>query len=958
MCYYFCMLLQSLEKIANFLLILLIFCFLPFWLLESAFFVIEDSQRTRAVEEIRLRHEKILSRIGVLDDTTAFPAMIVKKAFLRARNGGLERAKKDISDIQQRFNGALDIFFFSAEGKLIEPISSGKYGKSFMERCFKALKEISEDGETSRTGQTMLRQLLRMSDLLRVWEFQDGRAMPIGEKPSDGYFFYHCPGQSKESNFAGYIGLLRPEKYDANFPLRCALNIASQKNPEIQLGMADVESTTVVTYPKTLKNVPELISSLIKTHAGYNTFYAGENFVLSSVMRKTNGSIVAYEKLTEHTKRYFKLFFRLFMLLVSLKLFYSTWEKAQTNIRISTRIIRLFLYAVFLPAGMLLIGGYRAFQDHILVLQSNLEASMRSKLRQFDEGFPHELRRLEGVLKKMNQEVQNPGGHSRVAEIFEGLRSEKAVSHMLAIDSDGKSVFELNKPENNIIEQRFQVGRFIAKEIFRRLNQIDKVDGGTLVVESVKSMANDITSAGGWSMFQRNLGSFTPIGLGKDGGFMLFDAIYEGPEGKKMCKLVTCVVVLRDKAEAKFFDRLRDKLEKQPDFNWQVSLWANSNPISSILSGNSMQKEIIEIGREINIKQAPIRKIIENSDGKHLLIGELGQNLNLHSYIAHTSLAPIERKVKKLWQIIYAILTILFISTAGIGIMLSKQLIKPINDIGEGIKAVQRRDFTHVVPVSSGDELGKVSLLMNEVIHGMQDLSVARAIQENLFPPGELYASGLRIFGRSRTMSDVGGDYYDFIELDEDTVFGIVGDVSGHGVSAALIMGMAKCFFTLADRKNDSLNSILLDFNQFLLSTIKRLKMMTLVAFRWKKSTRTIEFANAGHIPPLIFHEDTGLLEELSLPCMPLGVSKKGKFKTGQLLLKPNDKILLCTDGLPEAVTKEKEQLGFEAFPEWFKELAEKEPMEVVDGMFEKLDHFIDGAPANDDITIICLKAD
>ncbi len=951
----------GLQRFGSFLLALLIFSVVPVSLFELALYVIQDTRWTRATEEIRIRHEKILAKVGVMDDRVAFTALTVKLALRRAQREGMARAKTDLEDMNRHFSGAIDMFYFSADGKLIEEISSRKNGRRFMESCYQALAEMCATMKPSKTNQSLLRQMLKMPHFASVVLYKDGRAMPIGQDPSAGYFFYQLPMKGSSNQFGGYMGFLDPQKIDPDFPARCAIDLEMKKNRRVQLGIVDLESSPPSFYPQSLERIPGIRTALIRTQSTYSTYHADKDQLISVIMRKGKGLLVAVEPVSGHLSASVRWLLRFALIIWTVYLCVSAWIQSRSDSKISLRIIRLFLYAVCLPSGLLVVGGYRAFQDHILVLQSDLENNMRSKLRQFDERFPRDILRVEALLKTLKEEVEKQGSE-KIPAIFKKIRKERAITDLLVIDADGRSVWQLRKAENDVVEQRYQVGRFMAREILRRLNGIDKVDGGTLVAESVSEMAGDITSAAGWGLFQRNLGQFTPFGLDNEGCFMLFDAIYDGPgaemAAKRQCNQIMNVVMFRPSAEAYFFRRHRKDIEQQPDFKWQVSMWAYQKPHSAILSDKSIKKEVEQIGREIDIQRAPTRKIVDTPEGKYLVIGQPGHHLTCYAYVARAPLAPLENRIRSLWYGIGGILSILLISTVGIGMILSKQLLWPISDIGEGMRAIQERNFNHTVPVRSGDELGKVSALMNEVIEGMQDLSVARAIQENLFPKGELYAGGLRVYGRSRTLSDVGGDYYDYVAVDDDTVFGLVGDVSGHGVSAALIMGMAKCFFTLADRQNDSLEKILSDFNLYLVSTVQRMKMMTLVTFRWRKSSRTLEFANAGHIPPMIWRAAANTVEEISLPCMPLGIGKKGGFRSGEVLLGSGDAVFLYTDGLPEARTENRQELDYESSVQWFRELSVREPQEVVEAMFKKLDAYIDGASSTDDVTMICLRAD
>lgn len=239
----------------------------------------------------------------------------------------------------------------------------------------------------------------------------------------------------------------------------------------------------------------------------------------------------------------------------------------------------------------------------------------------------------------------------------------------------------------------------------------------------------------------------------------------------------------------------------------------------------------------------------------------------------------------------------------------------------------------------------------------MKDLEVARTVQENLFPQIPLKFGDFQIFGKSCAMTDIGGDYFDYFPLSETEFLGIIGDVSGHGVSAALIMGIAKGFLTDKFNQGMPLGEILGKFNTFLLKEIKRKKMLTLLVFVVNTETSSIRFANAGHNYPF-YHQKRGKKTSM-LPfesSMPLGVSKKGRTSEFVQTLQPGDFILLYTDGLVEAEASTGEQIGYERLPKMIEKYRELSPEEITQGIFADYENLLAGKMPKDDVTIVCLK--
>jgi serine phosphatase RsbU (regulator of sigma subunit) len=288
--------------------------------------------------------------------------------------------------------------------------------------------------------------------------------------------------------------------------------------------------------------------------------------------------------------------------------------------------------------------------------------------------------------------------------------------------------------------------------------------------------------------------------------------------------------------------------------------------------------------------------------------------------------------------------------------MLSEHFLEPIAALGDGMRAIQAREFQHQVPVLSQDEFGSLSGLMNHVLEGMKDLQVARIVQESLFPGEPLDAGEFRIWGQSKAMADIGGDYFDYFMRPDGSLMGLVGDVSGHGVSAALIMGMAKCALTMEERVGRGLVETITSFNRFLLANIKKKKMMTMFLYALSPAENRLEFVNAGHNFPFWWHAKTRTISQIGSESFPLGVRAKAVYKCESVVLEPGDAILFFTDGLVEAPGGQTgEFIGYDRAGAWFSDVAALDPRKAVDGLFERFDAYTRGLPAADDISLIIL---
>ncbi|HNV69849.1 MAG TPA: SpoIIE family protein phosphatase, partial [Candidatus Ozemobacteraceae bacterium] len=260
----------------------------------------------------------------------------------------------------------------------------------------------------------------------------------------------------------------------------------------------------------------------------------------------------------------------------------------------------------------------------------------------------------------------------------------------------------------------------------------------------------------------------------------------------------------------------------------------------------------------------------------------------------------------------YLLFTALLGVTAwALGSMLARRFLTPIRELSVAVEAIERREFQHRLPLFTPDELGRLALTFNRVMEGLSDLEVARIVQENLFPKDELRIGEYCLFGRSFPATELGGDYLDLRLLPEDRVLIVIGDVSGHGVPAALVMALAKGAADVQCEKNAAPNEILGAMNRALVGSVRRKRFMT--CFLAVLDTRRHElcFSNAGHCDPILIGVN-GTVEHIVNRNHVLGIKSQTVFSTSTLEVNPGDRIVLYTDGLVETRASTG-QIGFSA---------------------------------------------
>lgn len=243
----------------------------------------------------------------------------------------------------------------------------------------------------------------------------------------------------------------------------------------------------------------------------------------------------------------------------------------------------------------------------------------------------------------------------------------------------------------------------------------------------------------------------------------------------------------------------------------------------------------------------------------------------------------------------------------------------------------------------------------------IKSLAIAREIQRHLLPRQAPEVPGLDIHARSISCEDIGGDYYDFITIPglQNPWFGFaVGDVSGHGVGAALLMGMAKGLLNSeAYNCRTDLAGIFAGMNRHLLAATDDSTFMTLFFGLLDPVSRTLHWNSAGHGPVFWYRCRQGLVTELLPSAPPLSITSSETFTPSPAVtLEAGDILLLVTDGIWEACNPYGEMFETSRLRQLVATLAPKSARQIHDTIMNKVFDFMSGARPEDDMTLMVIK--
>ncbi len=264
--------------------------------------------------------------------------------------------------------------------------------------------------------------------------------------------------------------------------------------------------------------------------------------------------------------------------------------------------------------------------------------------------------------------------------------------------------------------------------------------------------------------------------------------------------------------------------------------------------------------------------------------------------------------------------------------------------------------ITNLVSISIENAILYKEALEKERIR--EQLNIARKIQQDLMPAESPQLANYDISGINITCDETGGDYYDYFSTDQEAFLNIiVGDVSGHGIGAALFMATARAHIRASVNNHKSISKAMEVVNNLLLVDMeKNDQFMTLLIMHLDIKKKEIAYTSAGHEIAIVYRPGEDTYIELHSTGLPLGLIEDSSFKEEKCKLKAGDVVLLYTDGIKEAMNKKDELFGYDRIKEILSKNAELSANEIREHILEDVMAFSDGCEQQDDWTVVVIK--
>ena len=309
------------------------------------------------------------------------------------------------------------------------------------------------------------------------------------------------------------------------------------------------------------------------------------------------------------------------------------------------------------------------------------------------------------------------------------------------------------------------------------------------------------------------------------------------------------------------------------------------------------------------------------------------------------------------------------------GVQLSRSMTGAVHELYEGTRHVKGGDFSYRIPVKGDDQLAELSASFNTMTENLgqlivvakekerleSELTIAREVQNQLFPKDVPYTKTLELKGVCTPARVVSGDYYDFMQVSEGALAFAIGDVAGKGISAALLMAtIQSAMRSQLSRSNGSGGqhfspaAMVSNLNRQLYATTSLEKYATFYFALYDEPTHTLTYANAGHLPPMLLRGSD--IQTMDSTGTVVGAFPFATYEEKSVRLEHGDILLAYTDGIVEPENVYGEVFGEDRLKDLLVKYARADSSELIARTMEAVVHWTGSSELQDDMTMVVAR--
>jgi sigma-B regulation protein RsbU (phosphoserine phosphatase) len=337
------------------------------------------------------------------------------------------------------------------------------------------------------------------------------------------------------------------------------------------------------------------------------------------------------------------------------------------------------------------------------------------------------------------------------------------------------------------------------------------------------------------------------------------------------------------------------------------------------------------------------------------------------SQLSGLILKSIQDRVARIEIMSAGFVIFLVLVTALLALTFSRTVTKPLDALTRAAQKLAAGDFKTRVDIRSKDEFGDMGRIFNSVgpqleahYRVRQSLDVANEIQQHLLPEAPPQIHGLDIAGTALYSDETGGDYFDYLCVEEkgqEKLCVAVGDVADHGIPSALLMATARGLLRLRASMPGRLGDIVADVNRAFVKDVEKSgRFMTLFWVQIDRGRKRMDWVSAGHDPAIIYDPTTDSFKNLKGKGMPLGVTADAEYEESACEIQPGQIIFISTDGIRETRNEKGGMFGKDRLQQILRQYAKESAHTIKGAILEAVTEFRGNKEQEDDLTLVVVK--
>lgn len=694
-----------------------------------------------------------------------------------------------------------------------------------------------------------------------------------------------------------------------------------KKEPEGDFELAVINREEVISRHDDLipliKGSVELIRASFKSIIKIDNFYLTTNYIDNNLtgVCLINASRVDGINLSDWMKFLCAagLFFTLILLYKSYQIIVC---KQKFSMKIKMQLLMLFVFSNAMPGFVLSVISWDYLGQYRQSLLNQAYSNGMSALQSVDDLYENELTfqkdRLGKAFKSFERNLKKNGITRKNVRRF--VKSQKPKAYRMFLVGSDTPYIASNEAimKNGVISEVLEKNYTSNPNKFKQLKAFYKIGKYFLATLNKKTISNKIGTE--VEILTDALSQQSPVQLmqeflDRDGRFWSWGVGHKRfPAYIKLFQLynedsydyMLLYLWNTDELQLNFMLRSYPKFSKnEQGFKIMVVNDTYTRAMPKELMGSEKLRDF-----STRLLDKTVRKLdyCDWENQKYLLIGLKCVNMNHFRLLGLYPLELIENKVKRITDLLLGLALASILITISLGMFVARSVLEPLDELSKGIEALGSRQFSYRLPDLGGDEFGHLAKIFNTTLIDLEEMHNASMVKEKLMTPTEtpLQVGSYQMFGKTISLSEMGGDFLEVQPLSDNSARVVLGDVVGGGISSTLILAYIKSALMQLDSYSSQGEKIVDELDRlFRVSGRKdQRKFMALQYLYVDDKNNLIELVNAGMFYPVKVSDSGRNVQQIEMPGPTLGASAKVIRPAVKVELAPGDLLMLFTNGV------------------------------------------------------------